>query len=81
MKRKNRPLPAPVVDEPPQGWQRRFLATDPRLSEACEAYRELSLEVVLVCALKDRVSDQDCRECLEGTYVIYTRKARDSRPG
>ena len=30
-----------------EGWERRFIACEPRLSEAVEIYREIGLEVLL----------------------------------
>lgn len=67
-----KPLPAPVVDTPPVGYQRRFIATEPRLSEAVQTYRELGLEVVLVPAKNIDLKGQECRECLDDAYGIYT---------
>jgi hypothetical protein len=68
------PLPAPVVDAPPSGYQRRFIATEPRLSEAVQTYRDLGLDVVLVPSKNIDLNDQECRECLDDTYGIYTRQ-------
>lgn len=57
-----------------QGWERRFIYDEPRLSEAVEIYRELGLDVVLLAVAPD---DVDCSECMKedpGRYrVIYTR--------
>ena len=60
------------------GWTRQFSASEPRLSEAVEAYREIGLEVKLepvdVCP-----SDGTCVACFaenpESLKVIYTRPA------
>ena len=58
------------------GWERCFLADEPRLSEAVETYLELGLEVLLLPPHDDEVS---CSECLRAQpdrfRVIYTRRA------
>ncbi|MFH1138355.1 MAG: hypothetical protein V1816_19960 [Pseudomonadota bacterium] len=59
-----------------QGWIRQFSASEPRLTEAVEQYRELGFEVLLepvdLCP-----ADGDCASCLgaapEFVKVIYTR--------
>lgn len=64
-----------------QGWQRRSVASEPRLGEAVAAYRSLGYEVLLVPALQEGVGDGGaCTACLEaqqdphGIQVIYTRR-------
>ncbi len=58
-----------------EGWTRQFIATEPRLSDAKEAYEEMGLEVIFEPVdLEDL--DQECKDCLEmdeGCRVIYTR--------
>lgn len=58
------------------GWQRCFIADEPRLSEAVELYRELGLEVRLLPVPLD---DAGCTECMRADparyRVIYTRRA------
>ena len=58
-----------------EGWTRQFLASEPRLSEAKEAYEEMGLEVRFEPVdVKDL--DQECIGCLEmdeSCRVIYTR--------
>ena len=71
-------LPAPLLDAPPKGFQRKFTATEPRLSEAVTAYQALGLEVVLVGVLNTDDCGQECSECLADTFVIYTRPGPDS---
>lgn len=66
-----RSFKALVWNHPPKGWQRRFLAAEPRLSEAVQAYQDLGFQVVLVPALNDDLSDRECKECLDNSYVIY----------
>ena len=60
------------------GWKRRFVADEPRLSEAVAAYAELGLEVLLLSVSLD---DGRCTECMKQDpdryRVIYTRP----RPG
>lgn len=63
------------------GWTRRFSATEPRLSEAADNYRDLGLEVLLVPALDlcDRAGEESCNKCFENDphperhKVIFTR--------
>lgn len=47
-----------------QGWARQFVASEPRLSEAVELYKEAGFEVHLEPLPK--ASDQSCESC-EGT--------------
>ena len=62
------------------GWTRRFSASEPRLTEAAEQYRELGLEVLLepvnVCP-----ADGSCTSCFgqspEMLKIIYTRPGRE----
>ncbi|MFQ5601034.1 MAG: hypothetical protein ACE5G2_10845 [Candidatus Krumholzibacteriia bacterium] len=60
-----------------QGWERRFVYDEPRLSEAVETYRELGFEVVLLPIAAD---DSQCTECMQQEpdryRVIYTRKRK-----
>ena len=57
------------------GWQRCFVADEPRLSEAVETYQELGFEV---CLLPASTLDDECTECMmrdpDRFKVIYTRK-------
>ena len=61
-----------------QGWQRCFIADEPRLSEAVETYEELGFEVKLVPVSP---GDAECTECMMQTperfKMIYTRKRAD----
>jgi hypothetical protein len=58
-----------------EGWQRCFIADEPRLSEAVETYEELGFEVTL---LPVGLEDGECTECMrqqpERFKVIYTRR-------
>jgi hypothetical protein len=58
-----------------QGWERRFTASEPRLSEARELYESLGYEVRLEPA-DISCRDTECRVCLdaEKDMTIYTRK-------
>ena len=62
------------------GWTRQFSASEPRLSEAVEAYGEMGLEVRLE-PVDTCPSDGTCTACFadnpEFLKVIYTRPARD----
>ena len=58
-----------------KGWQRCFIADEPRLSEAVQTYEELGFEVGLAAVSAD---DGECTECMmqapDRFRVIYTRK-------
>jgi len=68
-----------------EGWKRRMVASEPRLSEIVEMYEELGFEVKLVpLDPSDPGWDEpECTACLEDpseaerTRVVYTR----FRPG
>lgn len=59
------------------GWERRFTAEEPRLTEMTESYESLGLEVLVEPGAADE--GQECRGCfdLEGFQdrykTIYTR--------
>jgi len=46
-----------------QGWVRRFVADEPRLSEAVELYKSLGYEVRLEPAVFDEIGEE-CKKCL-----------------
>lgn len=67
-----------------EGWTRRFVAGEPRLSEAVEAYKQAGFEVCLLpfpteeheceTCLGEEKSQQDvekCRVCFEGSEDQY----------
>ena len=59
-----------------QGWHRRSILNEPRLSEVVATYRELGLEVKLVDL--DPAACDGCTTCFEGGEpgrfkVVYTR--------
>jgi hypothetical protein len=63
------------------GWKRRFVACDPRLSEAVQLYEELGLEVHLEPLPGNPDSDgsmDECRICFtedrQRYRIIYTRQ-------
>lgn len=68
-----------------EGWEKRFIACEPRLSEMVELYREIGFEVLLEpLPSEDEVKDEDCVEkgctvCYQADRdkyrVIYTRPA------
>ena len=68
-----------------EGWTRRFVANEPRLSEAVELYRSMGHEVHLEplqpvdCDSADEKSGE-CRACFKGFEdqykIIYTRPKR-----
>jgi hypothetical protein len=69
-----------------QGWQRRFVAAEPRLSEMAAIYEETGFEVHLepLAAVETPAHDRDecegCMICYQGVedrhQVIYTRPKR-----
>ncbi|MFC1579689.1 hypothetical protein ACFL4N_02120 [Thermodesulfobacteriota bacterium] len=72
-----------------QGWSEQFIANEPRLSEAVEAYQEAGFEVHLEplttepgCERCTGPEDEkECRICFEGVEdqykVIFTRPRKD----
>ena len=68
-----------------EGWTKRFVASEPRLSEAVEIYKEAGFEVHLeplpqepecvICAGEE--DEDECRICYEGFEdqykIIFTR--------
>lgn len=60
------------------GWQRCFVADEPRLSEVVETYEELGFEVMLVPPPLD---EESCTECMRQNpdrfRLIYIRKRGD----
>jgi hypothetical protein len=59
-----------------EGWEKRFIADEPRLSEAVQQYEEIGFEVLLEPV---DPGSQDCTACLtdpafrERYRTIYTR--------
>ena len=72
-----------------RGWHRQFIASEPRLSEAVEMYRELGFQVHLEPLPKQekslnekaRDAEKKCRTCFEGSEdryrIIFTKPAED----
>lgn len=68
-----------------QGWTRRFVAEEPRLSEAVELYRSLGMEVLLESVDPTELRQEgQCQICLERSCdklkVIYTRPSSAEDP-
>lgn len=66
-----------------QGWIRRFVADEPRLSEAAELYKSLGYEVRLEPAAFDETSEE-CKKCLlyqdcDKYKTIYIRPKKRRR--
>ena len=61
-----------------QGWTRRSILDEPRLSEMAKTYRALGYEVRLVDHASETMGE--CTVCLEGNpdiyKIIYTRSGR-----
>ena len=68
-----------------QGWNRRFTADEPRLSEAVESYKMLGLEVLVVPGALGE--EQECRSCFDvpgledKCKTIYTRGKAEGGSG
>jgi hypothetical protein len=73
-----------------EGWTRRFVANEPRLSEALELYRSMGNEVHLEplppvdCDSAGKESEE-CRACFKGFEdqykIIYTRPKKGTGEG
>jgi len=61
-----------------EGWERRSILDDPRLSEVVASYEEMGLEVVL--KEFDGAKADGCVTCLDGStsklMIIYTRPGK-----
>lgn len=59
-----------------EGWERRFVAEEPRLAEAVELYQAMGFEVYLLPLDEDTA--QECNICFEGHQsryrIIYTKR-------
>jgi len=57
-----------------EGWEKRFTADEPRLSEAVEQYKEIGFEVLLEPV---DTSSEECTRCMtvlsDRCKTIYTR--------
>ena len=70
------------------GWTRQFVASEPRLSEAVEIYKQAGFDVHLEPLPPARdIGDDECRKCFEGyehqCKIIFTRpkiKTRNPAP-
>jgi len=70
-----------------QGWHKQFVATEPRLSEAVEMYRELGFQVhleplpTLETTPREQAHNNEikCRACFDGVEsqysIIFTKPA------
>jgi len=69
-----------------QGWEKRFVASEPRLSEAVELYESIGFEVLLEPLPDDEELQKDnceasgCTACFEADRecfrIIFTRAKR-----
>jgi hypothetical protein len=61
-----------------EGWERRSILDDPRLSEVTASYEEMGLEVTLKDI--DGVQVDECTSCLDGPtgrfMIVYTRPGK-----
>jgi hypothetical protein len=70
-----------------EGWKRRSIAVEPRLSEIVEMYEQLGFEVRLEPFDPEdpAVADEECTVCLEDpsmagdVRVVFTRPRQDVR--
>jgi hypothetical protein len=70
-----------------EGWERKFIASEPRLSEAVEVYKEAGFEIHLeplpkepecnTCTGEEEKNEGECRVCFQGMEdkykIIYAR--------
>lgn len=65
------------IAKPLEGWESRFIGSEPRLSEVADMYRELGFEVRIE-EFDAALCDSCCKPCFEDApvkaKVIYTRK-------
>jgi hypothetical protein len=63
--------------EPPDSWERRFIADPQRAQEAADVYRQAGFEVRVEAAIPDDLRDE-CESCwlVTNRYfrVVYTRR-------
>lgn len=76
-----------------QGWIRQFIASEPRLNEAVEMYKEAGFDVHLEPLPTSPIQleeekcqfDADCRQCFEGFEdqyrIIFTRPNKADTDG
>lgn len=75
-----------------EGWERRFIACEPRLSEMVEMYEEIGLEVHLEPLpvkkdlekeSKETCADKGCTACFDADSeryrIIFTRPAKNKK--
>ena len=65
------------------GWTKQFIASEPRLSEAKDAYEEMGLEVRFE-PVEPGDLDQECKDCFEmddSCRTIFTRPRRKGKDG
>jgi len=66
-----------------EGWTRRSILDEPRLTEAAETYLALGFEVKLVPV--DTNSILTCTSCLEGDIgkyrIVYTKPGKEAGKG
>ena len=68
-----------------QGWIRRFVVDEPRLSEAVKLYKSIGYEIKLEPAVFDQINEE-CGKCLlhkdcDKYKTIYTRPKKRGRKG
>jgi len=78
-----------------EGWVRQFVASEPRLSEAVDLYRESGFDVHLeplpkglecdTCTgTEDQIDKGECRVCFAGFEdqykIIFTKRRKNSKP-
>jgi hypothetical protein len=66
----------PRVDLEKQGWEYRFTASDPGLTEHVEQFRALGFEVHLERVGVDGERDASCSTCLQDVpvFAIWVRR-------
>lgn len=66
-----------------QGWEKRFTASEPRLSESVELYESMDFEVLVLPATPQDMNEAECDECVDPNTLktIYTRRPNPSDAG
>jgi hypothetical protein len=68
-----------------QGWEKRFVACEPRLSEFVELYRSIGYEVHLEPLGEEEEGCTECTRCFERDRekyrVIFTRPRQETWSG
>ncbi len=64
-----------------EGWERRSILDEPRLSEVVKMYEELGLEVLVTDFDSEKIdAPESCSDCVdEQLKVVYTRAKKEEK--